>query len=346
MTTATYQVNIINSEKQFNVNADETVLDAALRQGIMLAYGCKNGGCGTCKSKIHSGNYSTSDNLLNSCEKSQGLALLCCTTAQSNLKIEAKVLEGIGDINIKKMPCRISSMQKISDDIMLVKMQLPTNEKFAFMPGQYIDLLLKNNQRRSYSIAGNPLENSVELHIRHMKGGLFSDALFGVSENQPALKVRDILRFEGPLGTFFLREGDKPIILLASGTGFAPIKSIINQMLATKNTRPATLYWGGRRPKDIYAMQDCNDWIANLPNFKFVSVVSDALSEDNWQGRTGFLHHAVMNDIPDMKNYEVYACGAPIMVESAKKDFTTKCNLPEDNFFADAFLSQSDLNKI
>jgi CDP-4-dehydro-6-deoxyglucose reductase len=314
----TYQVNIINSEKQFNVNQDETVLDAALRQGIMLAYGCKNGGCGTCKSKVHSGDYNTSDNLLNSGERSQGLALLCCTKAESDLTIEAKVLEGIGDINIKKLPCRISDMQKASDDIIIVKLQLPTNEQFAFMSGQYIDLLLKNNQRRSYSIASNPLENSVELHIRHMSGGLFTDALFGVSETQPALKVRDILRFEGPLGTFFLRESNKPIILLASGTGFAPIKSIINHMQASKNNRPVTLYWGGRRPKDIYAMQDCNEWLANMPNFKFIPVISDALAEDNWQGRTGFLHHAVMQDIPNMQDYEVYACGAPIMVESAK----------------------------
>jgi CDP-4-dehydro-6-deoxyglucose reductase len=178
-----------------------------------------------------------------------------------------------------------------------------------------------------------------------MSGGLFTDALFGVSENQPALKIRDILRFEGPLGTFFLRESNKPIILLASGTGFAPIKSIINHMQSHKNNRPVTLYWGGRRPKDIYAMQDCNEWIGNMPNFKFISVISDALDEDNWQGRTGFLHNAVMQDIPNMQDYEVYACGAPIMVETAKKDFIAKCNLPEDSFFADAFLSQADINQ-
>jgi len=335
-----YQVNIVNSEKIFSVNPNEKILDAALRQGVILAYGCKNGGCGTCKGKVHTGDYTSSDSLLNSGERSQGLALFCCTTAHSDLTIEAKVLEGVGDIHIKKIPCRIAELNKISDDIMIVKLQLPATEKFVFLPGQYIDLLLKNNQRRSYSIASNPLESILELHIRHLEGGLFTDSLFGVSDI--ALKVRDILRFEGPLGTFFLRDSPKPIIMLASGTGFAPIKSIINDIKAKKINRKIKLYWGGRRPKDLYDLKQCQEWMDTMENFSFIPVISNAQLEDNWQGRDGFLHHAVMQDIPNMSAYEVYACGAPIMVESAKKDFEEKCSLPDDAFFADAFLSQAD----
>jgi CDP-4-dehydro-6-deoxyglucose reductase, E3 len=334
--------NIEKPAKEFSVEEDETILDGALRQGIVLAYGCKNGGCGTCKAKIHQGNYRHTDELLNSGERSQGLALLCSTYAQSDLKIEAKILEGIADMHIKKMPCRIASLQQKTEDIMQVKLQLPSNQSFTFAAGQYIDLLLKNNVRRSYSIASQPLDDVLELHIRHMSGGLFTDSLFGASNSETKLKERDILRFEGPLGTFFVRNNQKPLLFLASGTGFAPIQSMINQLYAQKDQRSITLYWGGRRPKDLYALDICAQWQQQMPHFNFIPVISNACDDDVWQGRTGFLHHAAMQDIPNMSAYDVYACGAPIMVDAARKDFTQQCRLSDDAFFADAFLSQAD----
>jgi CDP-4-dehydro-6-deoxyglucose reductase len=206
-----------------------------------------------------------------------------------------------------------------------------------------VELLLRDGSRRSYSMASAPhIAEQVELHIRHMPGGKFTDALFGVT--QPSFKERDILRFEGPMGTFFLREdSDAPIVFVASGTGFAPIKAIIEHAIHKSTRRPMTLYWGGRRPRDLYMNALCEQWAAELPDFRYVPVVSDALPEDQWAGRTGFVHHAVMADLPDLAAYQAYVCGAPVVVDSARRDFVAQCGLPEDQFFADSFTSEADL---
>jgi CDP-4-dehydro-6-deoxyglucose reductase len=200
--------------------------------------------------------------------------------------------------------------------------------------------MLKDGKRRSYSIATAPDQNEpLALHIRHMPGGLFTDQVFST------MKERDILRFEGPMGTFFVRDdSDKPMVLLASGTGFAPIKAIVDHLRAQGSQRQMTLYWGGRRPQDLYMDALCREWAATLPNFKYVPVLSNLLPEDHWAGRTGFVHQAVMADLPDLSGHQVYACGAPIMVESAKKDFVAQCGLPEEEFYADAFTTEADIN--
>jgi CDP-4-dehydro-6-deoxyglucose reductase len=220
-----------------------------------------------------------------------------------------------------------------------MSLQLPATERMQFKAGQYIEFMLKDGKRRSYSLANAPHHNDLtSLHIRHMPGGLFTDHVFG------AMKERDILRLEGPLGTFFLREdSDKPMVLLASGTGFAPIKAIVEHAAHVKTTRAITLYWGGRRPQDLYMHALCEEWARTLPNFRYIPAVSDALLEDSWQGRSGFVHRAVMEDLPDLSGYQVYACGAPIMVDSARHDFVSTCKLPEEEFFADSFTSEADL---
>jgi CDP-4-dehydro-6-deoxyglucose reductase len=222
---------------------------------------------------------------------------------------------------------------------MILSLQLPANERLQYRAGQYIEFILKDGKRRSYSMANAPhLDQQVTLHIRHMPGGVFTDHVFNT------MKVRDILRFEGPLGTFFLREeSGKPIVLLASGTGFAPIKAIIEHAINKKTERPMVLYWGGRRPKDLYMNALCEEWARTLPNFKYLPVLSDTLAEDAWNGRTGFVHRAVMEDIPDLSAYQIYACGAPVMVESAQRDFVTQCKLPDEEFYADSFTSEADL---
>ena len=206
----------------------------------------------------------------------------------------------------------------------------------------YVDFLLRDGSRRSYSMANAPHQlteqlQAIELHIRHMPGGKFTDHVFG------AMKEKEILRIEGPLGSFFLREdSDKPMILLASGTGFAPIKAILEHMRHKGIERPVTLYWGGRRPSDLYL----DDWVqaqlAAMPHLKYVPVVSDALPSDGWSGRTGFVHLAVLQDHPDLSGHQVYACGAPIVVDSAKADFATKAGLPAEEFFADSFTTEAD----
>lgn len=341
-----FKISVQPSGKQFEAEPGEAILAAALRQNVILPYGCRNGACGSCKALVLEGvieQGAHSSGAMKPEEAERGHALLCCATAASDLSIQCRVIAAAGDIPIRKMPCRIASISEAAPDVRILRLQLPANERLQYLAGQYVELLLRDGSRRSYSMAGAPhAAEQIELHIRHMSGGKFTDALFGVT--QPGFKERDILRFEGPMGTFFLREdSDAPIVMVASGTGFAPIKAIIEHAIHKGIRRPMTLYWGGRRPRDLYMNALCEQWAAELPDFQYIPVVSDALPEDQWQGRTGFVHLAVMKDFPDLSSYQVYACGAPVVVESAQRDFVAACKLREDQFFADSFTSEADL---
>jgi CDP-4-dehydro-6-deoxyglucose reductase len=239
---------------------------------------------------------------------------------------------------VRKMPARVSSLAKVSHDVMVVKLQLPANDTLRYHAGQYVEFILRDGARRSYSMANAPHNGpGVELHIRHMPGGKFTDHVFA------AMKEKEILRVEGPFGSFYLREdSDKPMILLASGTGFAPIKALIEHMQAKGIQRPATLYWGGRRPSDLYMDDWVRERLAEMPNLAYVPVISNALPEDNWTGRTGFVHKAVLEDHPQLAGLQVYACGAPIVVDSARADYSAQGGLPPEDFFADSFTTEAD----
>jgi CDP-4-dehydro-6-deoxyglucose reductase len=266
------------------------------------------------------------------------MVLTCCATATSDLVLESRQVSLEGALPVRKMPARISSLVHTSPDVIQLQLQLPASESFQYRAGQYLDVLLRDGARRSYSMANAPHTGpALELHIRHMPGGRFTDLVFG------SMKERDIVRIEGPMGSFFLREdSDKPLVLLASGTGFAPIKALIEHMQERQITRPATLFWGGRRPHDLYMDAWVRAQCAVMPNLSYVPVVSDALPEDKWQGRTGFVHQAVLEDMPDLSGYQVYACGAPVVVESAQRDFSDLAGLDEAEFFADSFTSEAD----
>lgn len=337
-----FNVTLRPSGRQFQVDADETILAAALRQGVGLPYGCKNGACGSCKGLLVDGTVDQgahSSSALGNDEKTRGHLLVCCAQATSDLDIQIREIAGAGDMPAKKLPCRVAELEKVADDVMIVKLQLPANERLQYLAGQFLEFILKDGKRRAYSIATPPHhEGPIELHIRHLPGGQFTDHVF------TAMKARDILRFEGPLGSFFLREDtDKPIVLLASGTGFAPIKAIVEHAIHKQITRPITLYWGARKRADLYLEKLATEWSTALPNFTFVPVLSEPLDADGWTGRTGFVHHAVVADTPDLSGHQVYACGAPVMVESAIRDFTAHHGLPTDEFYADAFTSEADL---
>jgi CDP-4-dehydro-6-deoxyglucose reductase len=339
----TFQITVQPSGHQFACEADDTVLGAAIKAGIGLPYGCKNGACGSCKGKVVAGSVehkAHQQRALTAEEKEQGFALFCCATTSADLVIEAREVGGSTDYPVRKMPSRVSTIERVAPDVVIITLQLPANEALAYRAGQYIEFMLRDGKRRSYSLANAPsLEAPLSLHIRHMPGGLFTEQVFGT------MKERDILRFEGPMGTFFLREeSDKPIVMLASGTGFAPIKALVEHMIHLKSTRPVSLYWGGRRPQDLYMQALCQEWAASLPNFTYVPVISDAAPEDGWHGRSGFVHAAVMDDFPDLSGHQVYACGAPIVVDSARRDYVAQCGLPAEEFFADAFTSEADLN--
>ena len=338
----TFQVLVNPSGRQFSCDAGESILAAAIRAGVGLPYGCKNGACGSCKGKLVSGQAEIGahqERALSAAEREAGQTLFCCAMPQSDVVIEVREVLGVGDFPIKKLPSRVAKLERVTDDVMILSLQLPATERMQFKAGQYIEFLLKDGKRRAYSMATAPHSDELlALHIRHMPGGLFTDQVFGT------LKEKDILRFEGPLGTFFLREdSQKPIVMLASGTGFAPIKAMIDHWAHQESTRPVTLYWGGRRPADLYMNALCEEWSKTLPNFRYIPVISDALPEDNWTGRTGFVHKAVMQDLLNLFDYQVYACGAPIMVEAAQRDFVAECQLPNEEFFADSFTSEADL---
>ena len=350
-----FQVTVQPSGRSFGVNVDEAILPAAIRQGIGMPYGCKDGACGSCKCKklegtvVHGAHQTKA---LSPEEEAAGYILTCCGVPQTDVVLESRQVTDESAFPIRKMPSRVLSLEKKSHDVMVVRLQLPANDTMRYHAGQYVEFILRDGARRSYSMANAPntmvkaegapatTGPAIELHIRHMPGGKFTDHVF------TAMKEKEILRVEGPYGSFYLREdSDKPMVLLASGTGFAPIKAVIEHMQFKGITRPATLYWGGRRPADLYL----DDWVqaklAEMPNLKYVPVISNALPEDNWTGRTGFVHKAVLEDFPYLSGYQVYACGAPIVVDSAREQYSALAQLPPDEFHADAFTTEADKHK-
>ena len=342
--TGAFQVTVQPSGRSFEVNAEEAILAAAIRQGIGMPYGCKDGACGSCKCKKLEGTvvHGTHQNkALSPEEEAAGFILTCCGVPQTDVVLESRQVTDESAFPVRKMPSRVISLEKKSHDVMVVKLQLPANDTLRYHAGQYIEFILRDGSRRSYSMGNAPNNGpGVELHIRHMPGGKFTDHVF------MAMKEKEILRVEGPFGSFYLREdSDKPMILLASGTGFAPIKAVIEHMQFKGITRPATLYWGGRRPSDLYLDEWVRGKLAEMPNLRYVPVISNALPEDNWTGRTGFVHRAVLEDFPDLSGHQVYACGAPIVVDSARADYAKLAQLPPDEFYADSFTTEADKHK-
>ena len=333
-----FQITIKPSDHSFACAEGETVLTSAMAADLMLPYGCRNGACGTCKGKVLEGRIDAGPvqtSTLTADEQQQGYALFCCAKPLSDLVIEVREVRRAGDIRIRKLPCRVESIDKPAPDVAIVRLKLPANERLQFLAGQYIDLLLKDGRRRSFSLATPPHDDALlELHIRHIPGGHFSGQLFN------EFKGREILRFEGPLGTFFLREdSDKPIIFVAGGTGFAPIKGVIEHALHhhIDATRPMALYWGVRAKRDLYLPELPGKWQQASRNFTFIPVLSDPAPGDEWPGRTGFVHQAVLDDFGDLSGYQVYACGGPAMIDVARKSFTETRGLPPEAFFADSF---------
>jgi len=327
-----FTVTLKPSGHTFEVPEGQNVLQAGLGAGHMLPYSCRAGVCRTCRGTILEGRVDyglVHETYLPDADKAKGYALLCQAKPLSDLVVEVREVQGVRP---RTIPCRVERLEKPAPDVAVIGLRLPMNENFRFLAGQYIDFLLKDGKRRSYSLAVRPDPagiTALEIHVRHTPGGVFTDHVFS------NLKVRDLLRFEGPLGSFYLREdSNKPIVMLASGTGFAPIKALCEHALEKKISRPITLYWGVRVKRDLYMLDLPRSW----PHVKFIPVLSD----ETWDGRMGFVHRAVMEDFPDLSGHQVYACGAPIVVESARRDFSAQCKLPPDEFYADSFLTEAD----
>jgi CDP-4-dehydro-6-deoxyglucose reductase len=339
-----FRIQIQPANREFEVQRDEAILAGAIRHGIGLPYGCRDGACGSCKSRLLEGRVvhgAHQAKALTADEEAAGLVLTCCATPQTDCVIEARSVPGAGEFAVMKLPTRVLAITRPAPDVAVLRLQLPANQAFRYHAGQYVEFILAGGVRRSYSMANAPdhlgTPPAIELHIRHMPGGVFTDQVFNT------LKEKDILRMEGPFGSFFLRtDSAAPIVLLASGTGFAPIKAIIEQLRANGDQRTVTLYWGCRSRADLYQHDWAEQMAREMPNLRYEPVLSEPADGDAWRGRVGLVHQAVMADWPDLSGHQVYACGAPVMVDAAQRDFVARCGLPTEAFFADAFTSAAD----
>jgi CDP-4-dehydro-6-deoxyglucose reductase len=336
-----HTVRLEPSGHTFHVAPGETILEAALREGIGLPYGCRNGACGACKGILRSGELVYGDyqeRALHDSEKLAGKALTCCTRPLTDIVFEVRELAGAKDLAIRTLPCRVEKVDKPADDVAVISLRLPAGERLQFLAGQYIDILMKGGKRRSFSLANAPHDDQfLQLHVRKTPGGAFSRYVF------EEMRERAILRFEGPLGTFYLREdSDKPLIFVAGGTGFAPIKAQLEHLFHHGDDRPIVLYWGARSRADLYLHDLPMRWQQEHPGFTYIPVLSDAPPGDAWQGREGLVHQAVLDDFADLSGYQVYACGAPAMTDVAKETFVAQRRLPEDEFYCDAFTPSVD----
>jgi NAD(P)H-flavin reductase len=317
------------------VRAGETLLDAGLREGLELPFECRNGGCGKCKvtlayGAVDYGAYQT--DMLTDEERKAGKALACTATALGDIEIEYVPAKAPGGLAARTWSATVKSMDKLSPDVMRVRLALEGREPIAFYAGQYINILLEDGAKRSFSFATAPgAVEDIELHIRLIPGGRFTTHVF------EGMRVGARLRFEGPLGSFFLREdSDKPMIFVAGSTGFAPVKSMVEYAFARGLKRRMLLYWGVRRLQDLYLGELPRQWAAEHANFTFVPVLSEPAPEDHWTGRTGLVHEAILADFPNLAGYQVYACGSAAMVEAAHPAFRAH-GLAQDDCFSDAF---------
>ena len=330
-----FRVTLMGESQPISVRTGETLLDAGLRNGIELPYECRNGGCGVCvctvlHGRVDHGLYQRS--ALPDTLRSQGKTLMCCATPLSDLEIEVERDDAQAVRLVRQYVGRVECIDRLGSDLIRLRLSLPAGETIEFAAGQYINFILEDGQRRAFSFANPPHEKGqIELHVQLIPHGRFTTFVF------TSLKIGDSLRFEGPLGNFTLNEGTKPILFIAGATGFAPIKSIVEDAFHRGIQRPMWLYWGVRRRRDLYLLELAERWQRDHSNFHVVPVLSEAEPEDAWLGRQGFVHEVMLQDFPNLIGHEVYVCGSVKMVESAVPAFIAQ-GLSEDACFSDAFL--------
>lgn len=325
------KVTIQSNGQAFEVRPSQTVLEAAVEAGINIPYGCRNGTCGSCKGQVLNGKVMHDDYMdsaMSDAELAAGNALFCCARPLEDLVIQCRVSEA--EVRPRILPARVQKLEKLADDVMVMFLQLPANQGITFKAGQYLEFLLKDGKRRAFSIANAPHDSAaIELHLRLVEGGQFTTHVFN------ELQEKAIMRVEAPLGSFYLREdSEKPIIFAATGTGFAPIKGIIEHMFHNGIDREMKLYRGARTLEDLYMHELCERWAAHMPNLTYIPVLSRA--DDTWVGKTGYVQNAVVEDIQNLAEYQAYICGVPEMILDAQKALVDN-GLPEDELFSDAF---------
>jgi CDP-4-dehydro-6-deoxyglucose reductase len=330
-----YQVKIESTGHTFTVEPEESVLDAALRQGIILPYGCRNGACGSCMGELASGQVAYPAGqpaALSEADAAARKALFCQARPAGDLTIRVREVDAASDIEIKTLPCRVEKLEHLAHDVIRIYLKVPSSERLQFLAGQYIDVLIKGHEPRAFSIANAPHDDEfIELHIRYVEGGLFTDQVFH------HMREKALLRIKGPLGTFYLREdSDRPAILIGGGTGFAPLKGILEHAFETGIKRPLHLFWGVRARRDLYLDELPSAWSKIHPDFSYTPVLSEPQPDDDWSGETGFVTESVINHYPDLSGYDIYMSGPPVMVKAGHSLFMQH-GLDETRFFSDAF---------
>jgi CDP-4-dehydro-6-deoxyglucose reductase, E3 len=334
-----FMVNVCATGHEFLVEEGETVLEAALRAGIGLPYGCRNGACGKCAGELVFGEVRYANELRGAAlqQANTGKTLFCQALPLGNLEIRVREITAVRDIEIKTLPCRVESMQLLTHDIMRLRLKLPEMERLQFLAGQYIEFLLRDGKRRAFSIANAPHDDAfIELHIRHVPDGQFGDYVFD------GMKVKELMRIEGPLGSYFMREDSpRPIILVGGGTGFAPLKGMLEHAFHIGIERPIHLFCGVRARRDLYMDKMANTWVKQHPNLKYTPVLSEPMEGDDWQGMTGFVHEAIVARYPDLSGYDVYLSGPPPMIRAGMDVFYAH-GLPQSQIYSDSFEYSDD----
>jgi CDP-4-dehydro-6-deoxyglucose reductase len=332
-----FSVRIEPHGRTLKVAAGQSVLTAALAAGLNLPHSCKSGHCSSCRAHLLAGavHYPNGPPLgLSAAEAAAGEVLLCQAQPASPLTVQARLIASVGEVEIKTLPCRIAQLKRLAPDVMQVWLRLPAVEPLAFQPGQYLDVLLPGGRRRSFSIASPPHDSTlIELHVRRVSGGDFTERLFGGAE---PLREGALVRIEGPIGQFIYRAGATPVIMIAGGTGFAPLKSMLRHALENGSGRRIHLYWGARQMADLYEEELLLEWFARYPQLGFTAVLSEARGVAGAHRRLGLVHEAVLADHARLDEFEVYAAGPPAMIEALRARLPQQ-GLPQGRLYFDSF---------
>lgn len=335
-----FAVKLPTTQHEFITDDDDTILESALKAGISLPYGCRSGRCGACKGKVLKGEvrYEQKPRALSKEMQQHGYALFCQAHACTDLEIAVDEVEQLSQIKVRTMPTKVARLEQLSHDVMRVHLKLPESIRMQFFAGQYIDILQGNGERRSFSIANAPHDDELlELHIRHIEGGEYTQYIFD------RMKIGEILRIEAPLGNFILKESSpRPMILMGGGTGFAPLKGMLEHAFEIGLEKPMHLFWGVRSRRDLYMPDLPVEWTHRYPLFQYTPVLSEPLPEDNWQGETGFVHETVLKLCDDLEKHDIYMSGPPAMVYTARDRFM-ELGVPENQLFSDAFEFNSQM---